>query len=152
MRFRCVGEHRTRTNWKRGEYVECLESWLFVLVLTNIPEKSFKSVLKGDRYSAKIEEAIESLRASVEEFEREAVICNSQRLGQVQRVAESTLSTIRNIDAMGRKSEKDVQQLGRGKPTGIVSSSIRRIPFPFRLLLRDVYQICSRVLTTLHQG
>ncbi|KAF3024228.1 hypothetical protein E8E14_011380 [Neopestalotiopsis sp. 37M] len=77
-------------------------------------KKIWKAPTRGSRYGHTIDEAIKSLEESVQEFETEARICDSHRLGQVDMVTRRTLLTTARIETQTEKTEQGVSQLTNG--------------------------------------
>ncbi|ETS83498.1 hypothetical protein PFICI_05374 [Pestalotiopsis fici W106-1] len=69
-------------------------------------KKIFKAPFRGGRYGYTIDEAIKSLEEAVREFEIEARICDSQRLGQVDIVTRRTLLTAARVETETKKTEQ----------------------------------------------
>lgn len=78
-------------------------------------EKALKALFKGEAHGLNVSEALEDLKASVSEFETEANICDAERLGQIDRTTEETLSAT-------KKTETGVQQLSQGEQTAVLLS------------------------------
>lgn len=82
-------------------------------------EKIFKAPFRGGRYGHTIDEATKSLQDAVKDFEIEARICDSQRLGQVDLVTRRTLLTAAHIETETKKTGQGVTQLSHGKSKDI---------------------------------
>lgn len=74
-------------------------------------KKIFKAPFRGGRYGHTIDEATKSLEEAVKDFEIEARICDSQRLGRVDLVTRRTLLTAAQIETETKKTGQGVTQL-----------------------------------------
>ncbi|KAF7538713.1 hypothetical protein G7054_g2751 [Neopestalotiopsis clavispora] len=79
-----------------------------------VVEKIWKAPIRGSRYGHTVDEAIKSLEEAVQEFETEARICDSHRLGQVDTVTRRTLLATARIETETKKTEQGVSQLTNG--------------------------------------
>lgn len=67
--------------------------------------------IKGSDYADEIKDAIKTLSTRVDEFDSEARICDSERLGQVEENGVRTMIAVESLTEFLRQKKKDEEAL-----------------------------------------
>ena len=81
------------------------------LYLTHSAGKVFMATIKGSEYADDIKDAIKTLSTRVDEFDSEARICDSERLGQVKENGVRTMIAIESIEELLRQTKQEKEAL-----------------------------------------